>query len=173
MTARLTVLGADRPRWQMTDDRGEPQTSTLTGRHADILVLLSRHPEGLSADHLAMLLDDKDLDVVTIRAEMSRLRRVIGAEYIASRPYRLLSPIASDMGDVFDALQAGDVDGALSRYTGAAAAAVGVAGIARLRTELQRERARRGARRRETLRCFAVGSTARRPRRPPRLAAAA
>ncbi len=125
-TARLTVLGADRPRWQMTDDGGQPQTSTLTGRHADILVLLSRHPEGLSADHLAMLLDDKDLDVVTIRAEMSRLRRVIGAEYIASRPYRLLSPIASDVGDVFDALQAGDVDSALIPLHRRAASAVGV-----------------------------------------------
>jgi hypothetical protein len=135
-TARLTVLGADRPRWQMTDDCGEPQTSTLTGRHADILVLLSRHPEGLSADHLAMLLDDKDLDVVTVRAEMSRLRRVIGAEYITSRPYRLLSPIASDVGDVFDALQAGDVDGALSRYSGELLPQSVSPGIARLRTEL-------------------------------------
>jgi GAF domain len=135
-TARLAVLGADRPRWQMADDRGEPQTSTLTGRHADILVLLSRHPEGLSADHLAMLLDDKDLDVVTIRAEMSRLRRVIGAEYIDSRPYRLLSPIASDVGDVFDALRAGDVDGALSQYTGELLPQSVSPGIARLRTEL-------------------------------------
>ncbi|HVQ50220.1 MAG TPA: GAF domain-containing protein [Mycobacterium sp.] len=134
--ARLTVLGADRPRWQMTDDGGQPQTSTLTGRHADILVLLSRHPEGLSADHLAMLLDDRDLDVVTIRAEMSRLRRVIGAEYIASRPYRLLSPIASDVGDVFDALQAGDVDSALSRYTGELLPQSVSPGIARLRREL-------------------------------------
>ena len=72
--------------------------TTLTGRHADILVLLSRHPEGLSADHLAMLLDDKDLDAVTIRAEMSRLRRVIGAEFIASRPYRLLCSIIERSG---------------------------------------------------------------------------
>jgi hypothetical protein len=135
-TARLTVLGADRPRWQITDDCGEPQTSTLTGRHADILVLLCRHPEGLSADHLAMLLDDKDLDVVTIRAEMSRLRRVIGAEYIESRPYRLLSPIASDVDDVFDALQAGDVDRALTHYTGELLAQSVSPGIARLRTEL-------------------------------------
>ncbi|MDT0407139.1 helix-turn-helix domain-containing protein, partial [Streptomyces sp. DSM 41635] len=77
--ARLTVLGADRPRWQVTDAGGRPQASALTGRHADILVLLIRHPEGLSADHLAMLLDDKDLDVVTVRAEVSRLRRVIGS----------------------------------------------------------------------------------------------
>ena len=139
------MLGADRPRWQMTDDRGEPQASTLTGRHADILVLLSRHPEGLYADHLAMLLDDKDLDVVTIRAEMSRLRRVIGAEYIASRPYRLLSPIASDVGDVFDALQAGDVDGALIALHRRAASAVGVARHRAAAHGAQRERARRRA----------------------------
>ena len=96
--ARLTVLGADRPRWQVTDEYGQLRANTLTGRHADILVLLSRHPEGLSADHLALLLDEEDLDVVTIRAEMSRLRRVIGGECIASRPYRLLAPIASDVG---------------------------------------------------------------------------
>ena len=76
--ARLVVLGADRPRWQVTDEHRQLRSTTLTGRHADILVLLSRHPEGLSADHLAVLLDDKDLVVVTVRAEMSRLRRVIG-----------------------------------------------------------------------------------------------
>jgi len=130
------VLGADRPRLRMTDDHGAPRTSTLTGRHADILVLLSRHPEGLSADHLAMLLDDKDLDVVTIRAEVSRLRRVIGAGYIESRPYRLLSPIASDLGDVFGALQAGDVDRVLTHYTGELLPQSVSPGIARLRTEL-------------------------------------
>jgi hypothetical protein len=134
--ARLTVLGADRPRWQVTDEHGQLRTSTLTGRHADILVLLSRHPEGLSADHLALLLDDKDLDVVTIRAEMSRLRRVIGGDYIASRPYRLLEPVASDMGDVFDALRAGDVQAALSRYCGALLPQSVSPAIARLRTEL-------------------------------------
>jgi hypothetical protein len=134
-SARMTVLGG-RPRWQVTTDDGQPHTSTLTGRHADILVLLSRHPEGLSADHLAMLLDDKDLDVVTIRAEVSRLRRVIRSDLIASRPYRLLRPIRSDLGDVFDALESGDVDAALTRYTGALLPQSVSPGIARLRTEL-------------------------------------
>ena len=128
---RLTVLGADRPRWHT-----ELDTSTLTGRHADILVLLGRHPEGLSADHLAMLLDDKDLDVVTIRAEMSRLRRVIGADYIDSRPYRLLKPIASDYDDVCDALHAGDVDRVLIHYPGELLPQSVSPGIARLRREL-------------------------------------
>ncbi|OBF42310.1 transcriptional regulator [Mycobacterium sp. ACS1612] len=130
-TARLTVLGADRPRW-----RTETESRALTGRHADILVLLGRHPEGLSADHLAVLLDDKDLDVVTIRAEMSRLRRVIGADYTDSRPYRLLKSVASDYHDVCDALHAGDVDRALAHYTGELLPQSVSPGVARLRAEL-------------------------------------
>ncbi|MUL64089.1 transcriptional regulator [Mycobacterium sp. CBMA 234] len=133
---RLTVLGGDRPRWVVTSDDGQPHQHSLSGRHADILVLLSRHPEGLSADHLAMLLDDNDLDAVTIRVEMSRLRRVIGAEYVASRPYRLLAPVDSDVADVFAALHRGDVDAALSHYSGALLPQSVSPAIARLRTEL-------------------------------------
>jgi GAF domain-containing protein len=133
---RLSVLGTARPRWVIVDGDGQPRAGTLTGRHADILVLLSRHPEGLSADHLAMLLDDHDLDAVTIRVEMSRLRRVIGAEYVASRPYRLLAPIDSDADDVFDALQRSDVDSAMTRYAGALLPQSVSPAIARLRTEL-------------------------------------
>lgn len=134
--ARLTVLGAGRPRWVSTDAGGAPHPHTLTGRHADILVLLTRHPEGVSADHLAMLLDDNDLDAVTIRAEMSRLRRVIGPEYVASRPYRLLAPVDSDLADVFDALHRGDVSAALARYSGELLPQSVSPAIARLRTEL-------------------------------------
>jgi len=130
-TPRLTVLGSDRPRWVAGDAR-----IALTGRHADILVLLSRHPEGLSADHLALLLDDKDLDVVTIRAEMSRLRKVVGSESIESRPYRLTTHITSDLDEVFDALSRGDVASALDQYTGPLLTQSASPAIARLRTEL-------------------------------------
>jgi hypothetical protein len=99
-------------------------------------VLLSRHPEGLSADHLALLLDDKDLDAVTVRAEMSRLRKVIGPEFVASRPYRLLAPITSDVGAVFDTIEAGDVESALAQYSGPLLRQSVSPAIARLRTEL-------------------------------------
>lgn len=133
---RLSVLGTARPRWVIVDGDGQPRAGTLTGRHADILVLLSRHPEGLSADHLAMLLDDHDLDAVTVRVEMSRLRRAIGAEYVASRPYRLLAPVDSDMREVCAALQRGDVDSAIARYVGALLPQSVSPAIARLRTEL-------------------------------------
>ncbi|HYO04045.1 MAG TPA: transcriptional regulator [Mycobacterium sp.] len=133
---RLTVLGADRAQWEITDERGHLHRTALTGRHADILVLLSRHPEGLSADHLAMLLDDKHLDVVTVRAEMSRLRKVVGAELLSSRPYRLTAPISSDLADVFDALSAGDVASALDGYAGPVLGQSVSPSIGRLRTEL-------------------------------------
>ncbi|WP_163765151.1 helix-turn-helix domain-containing protein [Mycolicibacterium parafortuitum] len=132
----LVVLGGDRPRWVTTDGNGHLQTTHLTGRHADILVLLSRHPEGLSADHLAVLLDEKDLDVVTVRAEMSRLRKVIGADHLGSRPYRLRTPITSDLGEVFAALDAADVDTALNRYPGPLLTQSVSPAIARLRTQL-------------------------------------
>lgn len=134
--ARLTVLGANRSTWVSIDAAGGPHTHTLTGRHADILVLLMRHPEGVSADHLAMLLDDNDLGAVTIRAEMSRLRRVIGAEYVVSRPYRLLAPVDSDVTDVFDALHRGDVQAALAVYSGELLPQSVSPAIGRLRTEL-------------------------------------
>ncbi|BCI53164.1 transcriptional regulator [Mycolicibacterium litorale] len=133
---RLTVLGAERPRWQLTDDHGRVRTVSLTGRHAEILALLVRNPQGLSTDHLALLLDEKDLDVVTVRAEMSRLRRVIGSEFIGSRPYRLLQPVVTDFGDVFDALAAGDVETAVREYRGPVLPQSSSPSIARLRTEL-------------------------------------
>ncbi|TGD87256.1 GAF domain-containing protein [Mycolicibacterium sp. CH28] len=132
---RLAVLGSERPRWLVTDEFGHLRATPLTGRHADILVLLSRHPEGLSADHLAMLLDDKDLDVVTVRAEMSRLRKVVGADVIASRPYRLLVPITTDIAEVYQALDVGDVAGALDRYSGPLLPQSISPAIGRIRTE--------------------------------------
>ncbi|MCX2931077.1 GAF domain-containing protein [Mycobacterium sp. CVI_P3] len=133
---RLAVLGSERPRWLVTDEFGHLRATPLTGRHADILVLLSGHPEGLSADHLAMLLDDKDLDVVTVRAEMSRLRKVVGADVIDSRPYRLLVPITTDIGEVYEALEAGDVTAALDRYPGPLLPQSISPAVGRLRTEL-------------------------------------
>jgi len=132
----LRVLGPDRPRWESIDESGRRTRAVLTGRHADILVLLSRHPEGLSADHLATLLDDGHLDVVTVRAEMSRLRRVVGPDLLTSRPYRLTAPVSSDLAEVFDALARGDVSAALDAYGGPLLDKSVSPAVGRLRTEL-------------------------------------
>lgn len=133
---RLSVLGSERPRWLVTDETGHLRATPLTGRHADILLLLSRHSEGLSADHLAMLLDERDLDVVTVRAEMSRLRKVVGADFLDSRPYRLLRPITTDVTEVYEAIADGNPAAALDAYTGPILPQSASPAVARMRTEL-------------------------------------
>ena len=135
-SARLTVLTARRPTWTVCRGTGAGQSVNLAPRHADILVLLMQHPEGLSADHLAVLLDDNDLDAVSVRAEMSRLRRAIGARFLGSKPYRLLEPVTSDLDGVLDALATGDISRALDLCSGPLLPNSGSPGIARLRVEV-------------------------------------
>lgn len=134
--ASVRVLGSDKPRWVTADTGGGARSVPLSGRHAEILVLLARYPEGLSADHLALLLGEGDLDVVTVRAEMSRLRKVVGARYLGSRPYRLLLPVVVDADTVIGAVRAGDLRLALGNYRGPLLPGSLAPGIARLRTEL-------------------------------------
>lgn len=133
---RLLVLGVERPQWSITDLFGRARTTSLTARHADILLLLTTHPEGLSADSLAMLLDEKDLDPITVRAEISRLRKVVGADFIASRPYRLLQPLSTDVADVYNALKAENVGVALDHFRGPILPRSRSPAVARMRAEL-------------------------------------
>lgn len=132
---RFTVLGVERPEWRLTDENGRLRTVPLAPRHADILVLLHHHPEGLDANRLALLLDDKDLDVSTVRAEVSRMRRALPG-VVGSRPYRLLHPVECDLTSVLDALAAGEVASALASYGGALLPRSMSPAIARLRNEL-------------------------------------
>jgi transcriptional regulator of acetoin/glycerol metabolism len=67
----------------------EPWTTTLTRRHAEILVLLSRAGrDGLTAAQLSTALFGDDEHCVTVRAEVSRLRRAVGG-LVSTNPYRL------------------------------------------------------------------------------------
>ena len=62
-------------------------------RHSEIMVLLAQHPEGLTGDQLSVLLyGEREVRPVTLRAEMSRLRRLVGP-LLRSRPYRLTRPV--------------------------------------------------------------------------------
>ncbi|WP_407726868.1 transcriptional regulator [Rhodococcoides fascians] len=129
---RLEVLGSGRPGVV----RGSGRTP-LSQRHAEILLLLGDHPEGLSSDHLAVLLDEQELDSVTIRAEMSRLRKSFGTAGLASRPYRLVGELSSDVGDIRRALDRGDVEAALRIYTGPVLPGSSAPGIEEIREELR------------------------------------
>jgi DNA-binding response OmpR family regulator len=61
----------------------------LTPRHAEVLRhLAAAGPAGLTAAALSTRLFGDDAHLVTVRAEVSRLRRVVGA-LLATNPYRL------------------------------------------------------------------------------------
>ncbi len=137
-TARITgrlgldVLGLGQPQLSIDGER-----IALSQRHAEILLLLAEHVEGLSADHLALLLDDTDLDNATIRAAMSRLRSVVGAEAFGSRPYRLRVPVSTDVEALRAALDSGDVHSAVHHYTGPVLPRSGAPGVIDIRDELR------------------------------------
>jgi hypothetical protein len=109
----LEVLGRDRAR--LTTPNGSLE---LSPRHSEILYLLARHPRGLTADALAVRLHEQDGALVTVRAEMSRLRRLLGPALLASRPYRLLLPVTTDADAVRAHLTHGSPAQALAAYPG-------------------------------------------------------
>ncbi|MET9513692.1 GAF domain-containing protein [Streptomyces sp. NPDC002994] len=67
-------------------------THELSPRHAELLYVLSVHREGRSAAELAADLFGDRTRSVTVRAEMSRLRRHL-AQVLAHRPYRFVDEV--------------------------------------------------------------------------------
>lgn len=95
----LRRVGPANPIVASLDLRGEPSLTVegdgdewrtvLTRRHAQILLLLAEAADsGLTSARLSRLIFGDTGHTVTVRAEMSRLRRAVGA-LITSRPYRL------------------------------------------------------------------------------------
>ncbi|WP_431950769.1 hypothetical protein [Actinacidiphila sp. bgisy167] len=66
-----------------------------------------------------MRLHEHESARVTLRAEMSRLRRLLGPQVLGSRPYRLLLPATTDADEVRALLARGAHRRALARYPGA------------------------------------------------------
>jgi hypothetical protein len=84
---RLEVLGRERARLVLPSGPVE-----LSLRHSELLLLLAEAAvggEGRSAAQLAAECHRGDAAAVTVRAELSRLRRLVGADLVGSRPYRL------------------------------------------------------------------------------------
>jgi hypothetical protein len=94
LTARLsTVDGQGVLQVSGAADAGGGWRASLTPRHAAILRLLSgAGPDGMSAAALSRALFGDDEHLVTVRAEVSRLRRVVGA-IVATTPYRVADGI--------------------------------------------------------------------------------
>jgi GAF domain-containing protein len=89
----------------------------LSPRHGEILVLLALNRSGLSARELGDLLYGGEAPRVTVRAEMSRLRRLLGPA-LARDPYRLDAELRSDFAEVERLTGRGDLRRALRRYRG-------------------------------------------------------
>ncbi|MGX1128925.1 hypothetical protein RKD49_001115 [Streptomyces glaucescens] len=109
----------------------------LSRRHSEIMVLLARHPEGLTGDELlCALYDDESVTPVTLRAELARLRGVLGPGLLASRPYRLTVGVESDVAVVERRLESGAVAAAATAYTGPLLPASRAPAVIRLRHRL-------------------------------------
>lgn len=108
----------------------------LTLRRAEILALLSSRPHGWSADELATALYGDDGVTSSVRAEVHRIRAVLG-DAVTSHPYRLVDgEVDSDLGEVRRALAGGDVSAAVAAYTGRLLPTSGNREVGLLRDEL-------------------------------------
>jgi hypothetical protein len=124
---RLDVLGRERARLTLPSGPLE-----LSLRHSELLLLLAEAAvagEGRTTAQLAVECHAGDAAAVTVRAELSRLRRVVGAELVGSRPYRLLGRIDTDLDQVRRRLARGAVGEALERYPGAVLAGSHAPGV--------------------------------------------
>ncbi|WP_416901026.1 GAF domain-containing protein [Micromonospora echinospora] len=125
----VTALGRDEAELRVAGRR-----IRLGRRHSELLVLLLQHPEGRTGEQLGLdLYGDDRLHPVTLRAEMSRLRRILGPELLDSRPYRLRGTVRADFRTVVELLERGEVAGALDAYPGSLLPVSDAPGVARLR----------------------------------------
>ncbi|GHG55846.1 transcriptional regulator [Sinomonas cellulolyticus] len=124
----------------------------LSVRHSEILVLLARHPRGLTAEELAERLYAQPVPPVTLRAELVRLRKVLDGAGIGvtlrSRPYRV-EGLEVDSMTALALLERGSHRQALGAYGGQLLPRSEAPAIAELRDELS-----------ATLREAVVGSAA-------------
>ena len=133
----IESLGRSRSLLGIDDGRSGQRTIPLSLRHSEILVLLSSTAQGLSGDELAVLLYPEDGGASTLRAELNRLRHLLGEELLASRPYRLMAELRADWLAVDAHLAAGDVVAALRGYRGPLLSASVAPGVVRLRENLE------------------------------------
>lgn len=68
----------------------------LSPRHAELLYVLALYRDGRSAAQLAQDIFEDPTRTVTVRAEMSRLRRHL-AQVLAHRPYRFAEDVEVEL----------------------------------------------------------------------------
>jgi GAF domain len=96
----------------------EGRALSVTPRQLEICALLALHPGGLTSEALRELLyGEQPVAEVTIRSELSRLRRTLDTA-LAARPYRFAATVTTDVGRVERLLRAGETRAAVEAYAG-------------------------------------------------------
>lgn len=144
----ITRTGDARPRQQRVRARvlgygaGEISLSgcrlRLSQRHAEIVALLALRAQGMTVCDLGLALYGEPGHETTVRAEMTRLRRLLGEQLIASRPYRLETALQVDVAVVARKLARGQLAAARRVYTGPLLPASSAPGIVAARESLAR-----------------------------------
>ncbi|GAA4818947.1 GAF domain-containing protein [Nocardioides caeni] len=132
----LELLGHDEALVTVDDGRGKLTRLRLSRRHSEIVALLASSPTGLTGDELGVLLYEEDGGRSTLRAELNRLRGLLGDELLASRPYRLAAPVTGDWLAIEAQLAAGDLRAAMKAYAGPILPRSTAPGIVRIREGL-------------------------------------
>ncbi|WP_128983887.1 helix-turn-helix domain-containing protein [Streptomyces roseicoloratus] len=96
--ASRVVLDLSRPRrWTVSvSGTAGSWSQELSPRHAELLYLLALHPEGRTAAELAQDVFGDRTRTVTVRAELSRVRRNL-AGVLAHRPYRFSEEVEVEL----------------------------------------------------------------------------
>ena len=119
--ATLRVLGRDRALLEVAGDDAET-VAEIGPRHAELLLMLAVHRQGLSAERLGELVYGDPEASVTLRAEMVRLRKMlerVAPELVPeSRPYRIGVEVETDAHQVLSLLDRGAHRVALAAYRG-------------------------------------------------------
>jgi transcriptional regulator of acetoin/glycerol metabolism len=120
----LGVAGQGRRRFslQMIDrDRAigrlDDEELHFTPRHSEILAIMAAHPAGRDEDELSELVYGSTGKRMTLRAEISRLRRLLGP-VVMTRPYRLAADVRADFLEITDLIERGEFVSAAKRYSG-------------------------------------------------------
>ena len=110
---QLRALGIDN-----AELRIDGRVERLSPRHSEIMVALVLSGAGVCGERLGLDLYGDEAHPVTLRAEISRLRALLGSDVLGSRPYTLRRRVRADFRVVCDLLAEGRPADALTAYRG-------------------------------------------------------
>lgn len=109
----------------------------VSPRQAEILTLLALRPDGYTPGELGLeLYGDRQVSISTLKAEVSRVRRMLSGR-IAAHRYMLTTPVRCDAVDVLQHLAGGDIVAAAESYRGPLLPNSEAPGIANWRDRLE------------------------------------